>query len=128
MARLQHPHRHRQTLSTLALLAAAVGPGSGAAAAGVAAAPATGQPAAQTGEPLAIPLGHWELRAVGGPAGFGDWIPAVVPGCVHTDLLRAGKIPDPFVGTNEKQLQWIEHTDWEYRTTVDADAALLRHD
>ena len=47
---------------------------------------------------------------------------------MHTDLLRAGKIPDPFVGTNEKQLQWIEHTDWEYRTTVDADAALLRHD
>ncbi|MES1207814.1 MAG: glycoside hydrolase family 2 protein [Pseudomonadota bacterium] len=128
MARLQHPHRHRQTLSTLAILAAAVGPGSGAAAAGGATALPGGQAAAQSGEPLAIPLGRWELRAVGGPPGFGDWMPAVVPGCVHTDLLRAGKIPDPFVGTNEKQLQWIEHTDWEYRTTVDADAALLRHD
>ncbi len=65
------------------------------------------------------------MRAVNGPAGFGAWIPAEVPGCVHTDLLRAGKIPDPFVGTNEKALQWIERTDWEYRTTFAADAALL---
>jgi beta-mannosidase len=55
-------------------------------------------------------------------------MPAVVPGCVHTDLLRAGKIPDPFYGTNEKGLQWIEHTDWEYRSTFTADAPLLAHD
>ena len=45
------------------------------------------------------------------------WLPAVVPGCVHTDLLRAKKIPDPFWGTNENGLQWIEEHDWEYRTT-----------
>jgi beta-mannosidase len=73
-------------------------------------------------------LGPWSLRAVNGPAGFGDWLPAEVPGCVHTDLLRAGKIPDPFYGTNEKALQWIEHTDWEYRSTFAADAALLRRE
>ena len=40
-----------------------------------------------------------------------------MPGCIHTDLLRAGKIPDPFWGTNEAQLQWIEERDWEYRAT-----------
>ena len=63
-----------------------------------------------------------------GPAGFGEWMPAVVPGCVHTDLLRAKKIPDPFYGTNEKGLQWIERVDWEYRSSLIADAGLLGHE
>ncbi|MFA6962129.1 MAG: glycoside hydrolase family 2 protein [Opitutaceae bacterium] len=53
------------------------------------------------------------------------WLPATVPGCVHTDLLAAGKIPDPFYGTNELDLQWIEERDWEYRTTVTVTAAFL---
>jgi beta-mannosidase len=75
-----------------------------------------------------VAFGPWSFRAVGGPPGFGDWMPAVVPGCVHTDLVRAGKIPDPFYGTNEKGLQWIEHTDWEYRTSFAADPALLAHE
>ncbi|MCH6257497.1 hypothetical protein MLD52_13130 [Puniceicoccaceae bacterium K14] len=43
------------------------------------------------------------------------WLPAIVPGCVHTDLLRAGQIDDPFFGTNELELGWIEDTDWDYR-------------
>src|SRR5947209_1015426 len=73
-------------------------------------------------------FGAWSFRAVNGPAGTGDWMPAVVPGCVHNDLLRGKKIPDPFYGTNEKDLQWIEHTDWEYRSTLDADDALLAHE
>ena len=80
----------------MVLLAAAAGVGAGAPAAG-ASAPAA---AAASGGPQTIALSRWELRAVGGPPGFGDWIPATVPGCVHTDLLRAGKIPDPFAGTN----------------------------
>ncbi|RRJ97066.1 glycoside hydrolase family 2 protein [Opitutaceae bacterium TAV4] len=46
----------------------------------------------------------------------GPWLPACVPGCVHTDLRAAGLIPDPFHGTNELDLQWIEERDWEYRT------------
>ncbi len=62
----------------------------------------------------------WTLRDTSGPAR----IPAVVPGCVHTDLLRAGRIPDPFWGTNEAALQWIEERDWEYATTFVADAPL----
>ena len=56
------------------------------------------------------------------------WRPAVVPGCVHTDLRRHGLIPDPFFGTNELDLQWIEERDWEYRTTFRVSAALLRED
>src|ERR1039458_6296857 len=55
-----------------------------------------------------------------------QWHPAAVPGVVQTDLLHAGLIPDPFFGDNEKQLQWIGLTDWEYRTEFSVDAATLR--
>ena len=53
------------------------------------------------------------------------WLPATVPGCVHSDLRRAGKIPDPFHGTNELGLQWIEERDWKYRTSFTVPAELL---
>ena len=45
-----------------------------------------------------------------------EWFSAKVPGTVHTDLLHNNLIPDPFVGANEKQLQWIENENWEYET------------
>jgi beta-mannosidase len=63
----------------------------------------------------------WQFRdaTTGSP-----WRPAVVPGCVHTDLRRAGQIPDPFYGTNELGLQWIEEHDWEYRATFTVPAEL----
>jgi beta-mannosidase len=48
-----------------------------------------------------------------------------VPGCVHDDLRRAGRIPDPFWGTNEADVQWVEERDWEYSTSFRADGALL---
>jgi beta-mannosidase len=51
--------------------------------------------------------------------------PAVVPGCVHTDLHRSGLIPDPFYGRNEATLQWIEECDWEYSTEFDLPENLL---
>ena len=53
------------------------------------------------------------------------WQSATVPGCVHTDLLRHKLIPDPFWGTNELQLQWIEERDWEYRATFPVADVLL---
>ncbi len=46
-------------------------------------------------------------------------LPATVPGCVHTDLLAAGLIEDPYRDDNETRLGWIGRTDWRYRTTVD---------
>ncbi|HEY1765964.1 MAG TPA: glycoside hydrolase family 2 protein [Opitutaceae bacterium] len=64
---------------------------------------------------------RWKVRDASGSA----WIPAVVPGCVHTDLMRAGRIPDPFWGTNEARVQWIEERDWEYAATFQVDGDLL---
>jgi beta-mannosidase len=72
----------------------------------------------------------WEFRAVSKTenADLQNWHPAQVPGVVQTDLLKNGLIPDPFYRDNDTRLQWIGLTDWEYRTTFQADAATLGHD
>ncbi len=59
--------------------------------------------------------GSWTLRR----AGQKKPIAAVVPGCVHTDLLAAGSIEDPFFRDNETRLQWIGETDWVYERIFD---------
>lgn len=48
-------------------------------------------------------------------AGAAGWLPATVPGTVHQDLLAAGRIPDPFVGLHEREVQWVGERDWLYR-------------
>lgn len=44
-------------------------------------------------------------------------VPASVPGCVHIDLLAAGRIEDPYRDDNESRLGWIGRTDWTYATS-----------
>lgn len=56
-------------------------------------------------------LSGWEFSR----ADEGIWRPATVPGTVHTDLLALKLIPDPFAGTNEKAVQWVDKKDWQYR-------------
>ena len=56
------------------------------------------------------------------------WLPAEIPGSVHVDLLRAGRIPDPFVGDEELAVQWVAERDWEYRVSFDVDPAFLEND
>ena len=71
-----------------------------------------------------VPLnGAWQVAK----AGTSDWIPATVPGCIHTDLLAAGKIPDPFYRDQEKEVQWVGETDWLFRRTFQVDEATLGH-
>lgn len=55
-----------------------------------------------------------------------DWIKAEVPGVIHTDLLKAKKIKDPWYGTHEKELQWIEEKNWHYRTNFELTEAELK--
>ncbi|HQU83321.1 MAG TPA: hypothetical protein PKY59_09365 [Pyrinomonadaceae bacterium] len=64
----------------------------------------------------------WKFRE----AGKQEWLAATVPGCVHTDLLANKKIEDPFYRDNEKNLQWIGKTDWEYQTTFQISAETLK--
>jgi beta-mannosidase len=74
----------------------------------------------------------WTVRAVNGPvpaALSGLAIPATVPGCVHTDLLAAGLIADPFDGANEDDQQWVGDTSWRFETAFDwTDDGAARHD
>ena len=53
---------------------------------------------------------------------FRDKILAKVPGCIHSDLLRANLIPDPFYADNEMMLDWICEADWIYSTHFDLPA------
>jgi beta-mannosidase len=56
------------------------------------------------------------------------WLSAGVPGCIHTDLRRHELIPDPFWGSNELELQWIEERNWKYRCEFRVDDELLAHE
>ncbi|MEU1254933.1 glycoside hydrolase family 2 protein [Streptomyces chartreusis] len=62
----------------------------------------------------------WILRH---PDGAAASLPAAVPGCVHTDLLAAGVIPDPFLGRAETEVAWVGRRDWTYETDLDAASA-----
>src|ERR1051326_2760202 len=82
-----------------------------------------------------IPLtDHWQLKerdtAQPLPADFAaaeGWLPASAPGVVQLDLLAAGRLPDPFYGLNENEVQWVGERDWLYRCSFDVSAELLRH-
>lgn len=45
-------------------------------------------------------------------------VAATVPGSVHTDLLRAGIIPDYQDGLNAERTEWVNNREWMYRRTV----------
>src|SRR5436309_2672341 len=72
---------------------------------------------------IAIATG-WQFREVGKDG----WHPAIVPGSVHTDLLNNKLIDDPFYRDNERRLQWIGKTDWEYQTTFNVTPEILERD
>ncbi|MPY55921.1 glycoside hydrolase family 2 protein [Streptomyces spongiae] len=55
-------------------------------------------------------------------------LPARVPGCVHTDLLAAGLIPDPFIGTAEHEVAWVGDRAWTYVARLAAETAHERTD
>ena len=63
--------------------------------------------------------GLWRLW--GGPPGAGeragvfavnykddDWLPATVPGDVHSTLVAVGRIPEPYYHTNVDAVRWVE--------------------
>jgi beta-mannosidase len=77
--------------------------------------------------------GTWSVRpetyALTGEAGLthviqqaDGWLPAQVPGEIHLDLIRAGQMPEPSVGTNMPECRWPETKAWWYRTTFTVDA------
>ena len=70
----------------------------------------------------------WTVACVEAPADappLPDRTMATVPGCVHTDLLAAGLIPDPFHGEQERQVQWVSACTWRYERSFDLEPAVL---
>lgn len=63
---------------------------------------------------------NWQMHGQGQPAQ-----PAVVPGTVYTDLLRNGKMEDPFWKDNEIRALPLMEQDYEYETCFDAEPELL---
>ncbi|UOE43041.1 glycoside hydrolase family 2 protein [Agromyces larvae] len=68
--------------------------------------------------------GAWTVTALGSaarspipPEVTASSFPGAVPGVVHTDLVAAGLIADPFDGDHEASQQWIGDTDWRYERT-----------
>ncbi|THV08604.1 glycoside hydrolase family 2 protein [Dendrothele bispora CBS 962.96] len=48
----------------------------------------------------------------------GEWLPvSQFPTSVHVELLNLKRIPDPFVGLHEWDVQWIGETRWAFKTT-----------
>ena len=58
-------------------------------------------------------------------SGESKWYQSVVPGCIHTDLLKNGLISDPFNRNTEKNLQWINDKNWNYRLLFKVNEEIL---
>ncbi|EGW33675.1 beta-mannosidase precursor [Spathaspora passalidarum NRRL Y-27907] len=70
-------------------------------------------------------LTNWQYRQ----SGKSEWKNSR-PGAtteIHPDLLYNNEISDPFIDMNEKQVQWIGETNWEYRTTFKASSASFKN-
>lgn len=68
--------------------------------------------------------GIWEMRRVDKNA----WYDAEVPGSVYSDLLRQGRMEDPFYRENADEAFHISCHDYEYKRTFFADESMLSHD
>lgn len=68
--------------------------------------------------------GVWQFKQVGKTG----WTKATVPGVVQLDLLNAGLIEDPFYGTNEEEIGWIELENWEYQKDFEIAKEVLQQD
>ncbi len=55
--------------------------------------------------------GDWQLVR----DATGEAVPARVPGDTHSALIRAGKIPDPYAGMNELDVQWVGRENWTFK-------------
>jgi len=45
----------------------------------------------------------------------------VIPTNVHLGLIKCGLIPDPHIGVNERDAQWVHDRDWSYKARLEAE-------
>ena len=82
-------------------------------------------PADKTKDALSVSLkGSWSLL-------FDDSdkkLSAELPGDVHSALLKAGVIPEPFEQANEELVQWVGEKDWVYTREFDIHSEMMDYD
>jgi beta-mannosidase len=54
-----------------------------------------------------------------------DWLLAEAPLTAHTNLLANKLIPDPFMGVNEREVQWVNESEWWYRKEIELTPELI---
>lgn len=76
-------------------------------------------------DPLQLSTLEWTVRAGTSEPGWAQvpesvrarvqaGFPATVPGCVHTDLMAAGLLADPYHGVAERDQDWVGEQTWIY--------------
>ena len=60
---------------------------------------------------------HWKMRKLG----TSEWLDAKVPGSVYSNLLRLGKIEDPFYRDNEWAALALCEADYEFFKTFEVE-------
>lgn len=75
--------------------------------------------------------GIWEMAEGGTPeerlnTHWEDALPANVPGSVHTALVKAGKLPDPTVGTNDRIAREMSFKAWWFKRVFSLKEKILR--
>ncbi len=68
--------------------------------------------------------GAWQLTGTDA-AGRPVECPISVPGDVQSALLAAGKMVNPYFGSNETNIQWVGDREWTVRRQFDCDEAVL---
>ncbi|KAF9462600.1 glycoside hydrolase family 2 protein [Collybia nuda] len=65
-------------------------------------------------------LQDWYFTQLGGGEGTkeGEWLKvSEFPTTVHVELLKQKKIPDPFLGLNEWDVQWVGESKWAFKSS-----------
>ena len=72
---------------------------------------------AGVGGPVSLNLGGnmWTMRE----DGKSNSVPATIPGSTYTNLLAAGKIPNPYFGENNGKVQWVAEKKWIFERSFD---------
>ncbi|MGE4286416.1 MAG: glycoside hydrolase family 2 protein [Phycisphaerae bacterium] len=65
--------------------------------------------------------GEWQISSADGE----HKLTGKLPGDVHSALLAAGIIENPYYGTNEDAVQWVSETDWIYSRTFSFSPQML---
>lgn len=67
--------------------------------------------------------GKWRLASANGDIAGIDM---QLPGDIHSALIDANKIEDPYYAQNELEMQWVGKADWVLERTFDASSSLLK--